>query len=72
MSNVISFAAAKKKKEVVIPVETTQGLPQAVQDLVYDIYQWAHDNGVDTESYNWKWEMATITTVLQGMLHKSA
>lgn len=72
MSNVISFAAAKKKKEVVIPVETTKGLPQPVQDLVFDIYQWAHDNGVDTESHSWKWEMATITTVLQGMLHKSA
>lgn len=67
MSNVVSLASRRKKP---IPVETA-GLPQPVQDMIYELYTWAHANDIDTESVTFKWELATIMAVLQGMLHKN-
>jgi len=68
MNNIVAFRPKKAPiPEVQLPVNTS---PSVVTDMIYYISEWAINNGVDIESINYKYEAATIMTVLQGMLHK--
>jgi hypothetical protein len=66
MSNVVSLTPRKvEKKELVIPAS---GLPSEVVAFNYYLQEWATLNGVDINSVNFKYESATISVLLQGML----
>lgn len=69
MSNVVAFAARKPKPVVVeMPTNST---PQSVMDFITgDLYNWALSQGIDLESTDFKYESATIMTVLQGMMFR--
>lgn len=73
MSNITSLAAVRKQRKAALPpvVElppATVSTTTEVQDLVYDIYSWANENEIDTESKTFKFGLASISATLQGML----
>ena len=70
MSNVVAFAA-RKPKPVVVELPTNKA-PDAVMDFITeDLYNWALSQGIDLESTDFKYESATIMTVLQGMMFRA-
>ena len=73
MSNVVSLASRRKKVPVLeIPVAVNNNAPpEAMEFVTQDLYQWALDNDVDLETHDFKYECATILTVLQGMLFRA-
>ncbi len=64
---IIAFKPRPKPPVVELP---TNKAPDSVLMMIGSITQWAHDMGVDTETTDFKYEAATIMTVMQGMLHK--
>lgn len=70
MSNVLAFKARKPKPIIVeMPINST---PQPVMDFITeDLYNWAICQGIDLESTDFKFESATIMTVLQGMMFRA-
>ncbi len=68
MSNVVAFKP-RPKPQPMVEIPTNQA-PLAVLEMMGTIAQWAADMGVDTDTLDFKFEGATIMTVLQGMLHK--
>lgn len=63
MSNVVCLATTKKDK---VRKETKEG----VDSFIYELYDWCQNQGIDTTSEDFRWEAATIMTIIQGMLHK--
>ena len=71
MSNVVAFQA-RKPKPVVVEMPTNTA-PQSVMDFITDdLYHWALSHGIDLESTDFKYESATIMTVLQGMMFRAS
>lgn len=68
-SNVVAFQPRKTVDPVIVELPNNS-LPSVVIDFIGEVYAWAQTQGIDTESIDFKYEAATIMTVLQGMLHK--
>lgn len=51
-----------------VPVNTPHA--EAKDFIVNYLYPWALDQGIDLEGFDFKFESATIMTVVQGMLHR--
>lgn len=69
-----TIVALKRKAQAPTPIEeipTTNTTPDAVKDMVYDIQIWALEEGIDITRLDFKYELATIMTVLQGMVYKN-
>lgn len=69
MSKVVSLAAYRKAKTPVVELPTNNS-PEAMDFIADVLYPWALDNGIDIESTDFKYESATIMTVIQGMLFR--
>lgn len=73
-SNIVSLDDRRKKPVEVpadLPAISASSLPPTLQDFVYSMYQWADASGMDTTTVDFKYQAATITTLLQGMLLKN-
>lgn len=65
---IIAFKPRPKPPAMIeVPINQTT---QPVMDMIMQLTQWAYDMGVNTESTDFKYEAATIMTVLQGMVHR--
>jgi hypothetical protein len=71
MNNVVAFRA-KPKPINIEPEPAVNELSQPVKDQIWDIYLWAQAQGIDTDSLEWQYEMATVTTLLNGMVFRNA
>jgi len=70
MSNVVAFKARKPKPTPIVEMPTNS-TPQSVMDFITDdLYNWALSQGIDIESTDFKFESATVMTVLQGMMFR--
>ena len=69
MSNIVAFKP-KAEAPIEIPVPTNS-TPGPVIDMIYDIQIWAQEQGIDITTLDCKYEMATIMSVLQGMVFKN-
>lgn len=71
MSNIVAF----KRKPALPNIEELPPIAQSnqavLQFVVDSIYPWAYDNNIDTETFEFKLELATISTVLQGMMYRA-
>ena len=63
MSNVVGFATRKKEK-----VQEAKG--NDAQNFLSEFYDWARENGIDTETTRFKYDAATVLTVVQSLLHE--
>lgn len=67
INNVVNLRVPQRKK----PEPPIPSAPLEAQAFVTDIlYDWAIKNGIDIDTIDFKYECATIMTVLQGMLWK--
>ena len=57
-----------KKPRPVAPVVTPSD--EAQDFIINELYNWAIEKGIDIETTDFKYQSATIMTVLQGMLWK--
>ncbi len=64
------LAFKPRPKPPVIELPPTNHVPPSITTMVAKITQWAADMGVDVETTDFKYETATIMTVMQGMIHK--
>lgn len=62
----------KKLTPTPILVEPTNinTTPDPVKDMIYSIQEWALKNDIDIQTLDFKYEAATIMSVLQGMYFK--
>lgn len=68
MSNIVSLRRKASPQTPQIPVISAS---EEAQDFILnELYMWALEKGIDTETTDFKYESATIMTVLQGMLWK--
>lgn len=68
MSNIVTFKPRKSAPKVELP---TNQAPQEALDYIAGLYEWADERGIDTTTLDFKYEAATIMTVVQGMLSKN-
>ena len=61
MSNVIGLT--KRKEEV-------QPTGDEAESFISGFYDWAVDQGIDTSTVEFKWDAATVLTIVRGLLHK--
>ena len=71
MSKVVSLAAYRKPAPPVVDLPTNTS-PDAMDFISEILYPWALDNGIDIESTDFKYEAATVMTVIQGMLFRGS
>lgn len=71
MSNVVSLASFRKPAPPVMELPNNNPPQEALSFVTDVLYHWALDNNIDIESHDFKFESATILTVLQGMLFRA-
>lgn len=61
MSNVVGLTTKKKMKNKP---------DDKAQTFISEFYDWAVKNGIDTTTTEFKWDAATVLTIVRGLLHK--
>ena len=72
MSNIVALKRKVQAPNLIEKIPTNNSTPTPVLDMVYDIRVWALEEGIDINTVDFKYEMATIMSVLQGMVFKNA
>jgi hypothetical protein len=70
MSNVLAFRPRPKPPTVADLPLVNEPNSIAIDYITNYLYPWALEQGIDLNSIDFKYDAATIMTVLQGMLHK--
>lgn len=65
MKNVVCLTT-KRNEQTESPRETNEA-----DNFISDFYDWAMKNGIDTTTIEFKWDAATVLTIVRGLLHKS-
>lgn len=68
--SIVSIASYRKPPQPQSPVIENRPPETAMKFVTEELYSWALDQGIDIESTDFKFESATILTVLQGMLFR--